>query len=118
MISKVLIPTQYFYPATKAGGPVESLYELVNCLENNFDITVLTTNQDIDGSYLNLNNIRYGNTEVIYRNSLNILFILKILNRKKFDFVYLNSFFSIKECFVFLILSFFFKYKTINILFA
>ena len=51
---KVLILYDYFDPAYKAGGPIRSLVNLVKLLSSQFEISILTTNQDHDGSLLDV----------------------------------------------------------------
>ena len=46
---QILIFNQYFYPATKAGGPVKSLKLLRDLLKFKFDISIFTSSFDIDG---------------------------------------------------------------------
>ncbi len=43
---KVLITIDWYYPAYRAGGPVTSVFNLVNALKDEFDFWVLTSNKD------------------------------------------------------------------------
>lgn len=116
-MKKILIPTTYFYPAIKAGGPTVSLSEMVNSLNDKFNFFIITTNKDIDGTIFNINAneiCEKFKSEIFYNNSLPSIFSLfKILKKNKFDIVYLNSFFSLKETLPIILFSHLFKYKII-----
>ena len=43
---KILILSDWFYPGYKAGGPIQSIYNLVHALKTRYEIYVLTTNTD------------------------------------------------------------------------
>jgi glycosyltransferase involved in cell wall biosynthesis len=49
---KVMILTPWFYPAYKAGGPIQSLVNLVEQPIGNIEFYVLTSNSDVDNSIL------------------------------------------------------------------
>lgn len=48
----ILILTDWYYPAYKAGGPITSLFNLCAFLKDDFNFYVLTSNKDLDGSIL------------------------------------------------------------------
>lgn len=50
MKPKILIYTDWFPPAYKAGGPVQSIYQLTQVLKHTFDIYVLTTTEDLNST--------------------------------------------------------------------
>ncbi|MBB1507799.1 glycosyltransferase [Pseudoalteromonas sp. SG41-1] len=112
-MKNILIVTDYFYPAFKAGGPVKSLKNLINKFETlgGYKFEVVTSNRDIDGTILstdkeklpfnlNLTNINYFSRvfDLFY-------YFLSSKEKKKFDIVYLNSFFSFKFSILFIFFS-------------
>ncbi len=100
-MKKVLILYDYFDPAYKAGGPIRSLVNLVNLMEEEVDFHILTSNQDHDGSILPVEAdqwINYGNSSrVKYLSKLNRGFasIKKVVTEVKPDVVYLNGMYSL-----------------------
>ena len=97
---KVLILYDYFDPAYKAGGPIRSLVNLIHTLENQFEFFVLTTNQDHDGTLLDVKANewqRYAKcSNVLYLDAKNrtLANMRKIIRAVNPDVVYLNGIFS------------------------
>ncbi|WP_029935152.1 glycosyltransferase, partial [Thiomicrospira pelophila] len=97
---KILVITGYYKPAYKAGGPVKSISNLVENLED-FKFNVVTSDRDladvlpfehvIPGSWQN-----YGGASVMYLSPKQLSFnaIAKLINETSFDVLYLNSFFD------------------------
>lgn len=105
MINKKTIVcfVDYYFPGYKAGGPIKSIFNLVNSFDNKFSFKIITRNHDLGEKepYVNIKNNywnKLGNTEVYYisESSYSILRIIKILNEVNFDLIYFNSFFSLK----------------------
>ena len=51
-LKKILIFIDWFYPAYKAGGPVKSVFNLVQALKEDFQFSIVTSNCDVDGEVL------------------------------------------------------------------
>lgn len=69
---RVLIFYDYFTPAFKAGGPIQSLFNLVNFLGHQYDFFIYTSNRDLDGTTLNVEKDRwlpFSPTGMIYYSS-------------------------------------------------
>ena len=43
---KVLIAIDWYLPGYKAGGPIRSCASIINCLKNDFDFAVITSDTD------------------------------------------------------------------------
>ncbi|WMI68439.1 glycosyltransferase [Mangrovimonas sp. YM274] len=100
---KVLIVTDWFLPGYKAGGPIQSINNLLAKLGKEYQFTILTSNKDL-GDTLPYPNIEYnrildkGRYRIMYLDEAhqNYSFYRSILNNESFDLVYLNSLFSFK----------------------
>ena len=53
MKSKILIYSDWFPPAFKAGGPIQSIYQLTQHLKEEYEVYVITTTQDLNDSIEN-----------------------------------------------------------------
>lgn len=108
-MKKVLIIYEYFYPAYKAGGPVQSLVNMITALESStdYDFYVLTSAFDFGGQKLNTelevntwNSVQLPNSKkplkVCYTDSPNLQKF--VLNAKiqgiKPDIVYVNGLYT------------------------
>ena len=98
---KVLICIDWFLPAYKAGGPIQSVANLVEHIKDEYDFYIATSNSDIDEE-LDIDNtllnkwIEKGGYKIIYLDSKHqtLSFYKKIFKKEKFDSVYFNSLFS------------------------
>ena len=103
----VIIFTDFYSPGYLAGGALRSIYNSVSILNNKIDFTIMTRGYDLFPKYkfnANIINklISKNNTKIIYSYKKNIPDFLVLLfnaykNRiffKKFDILFLNSFFS------------------------
>jgi glycosyltransferase involved in cell wall biosynthesis len=94
---KILILTDWFYPAYKAGGPITSLTNLVKGIGDKFNVIVLTSAYDLGESKL-LDNLipdswqKINNTSIKYLTNSNTT--INELEKIEFDVIYLNSMFS------------------------
>ncbi|CAL2090760.1 glycosyltransferase [Tenacibaculum sp. 190524A05c] len=98
---KVCIITGFYKPGYLAGGPIQSIYNLSNLLNQDFDIHIITQNFDL-GAEKEVYNVetnvwisRDEGVRVMYLNKRDFLF----QSRKKCleiqpDVIYLNSFFA------------------------
>ena len=101
--TKLWIFVDWYLPAYKAGGPIQSVSNLVNRLKDELDISVITSNTDL-GEDLNLNTSEVNvwvpkeGYRVIYldQNHQNKTFYQKLFSENTIDVVYFNSLFSIK----------------------
>ena len=68
----VLICIDWFLPAFKAGGPIQSVSNLVEYLKDEFNFWIFTSNTDIDGT-LNREKVNYwierDGYKIMYSNS-------------------------------------------------
>lgn len=100
---KILVFTDWFYPGSQAGGPIQSLISLMKFSPDSF--YVITRNTDLNSTipYSTIESDSWQksfqeNIHVYYlnENSLTENFILKIYNELQPDRVYLNSMWSPK----------------------
>ena len=100
--NKLLILYDYFTPAFLAGGPIQSLNNLVKELELNYEIFVICSNYDFGGiGLLNIKfnewcNFENGPTKIFYLknpkiNFFKILFFIKLINPSK---IFVNGIYS------------------------
>ncbi|WP_434037655.1 glycosyltransferase family 4 protein [Formosa sp. 4Alg 33] len=100
---KILIFIDWFLPGYKAGGPIQSVNNIVFHLHDEFDISIVTSNKDL-GESVPYDNIEFNtwqvkaNYKVIYldENHQNSALYKKLIKEEHFDYVYYNSLFSIK----------------------
>jgi glycosyltransferase involved in cell wall biosynthesis len=99
----ILICIDWFLPAYKAGGPIQSISNMVTHLKNELDFWIYTSNRDLNEKLdlhpESLNRwIKKDGINIMYADSShqNVKFIKHLLNTHNFDKVYLNSFFSLK----------------------
>jgi glycosyltransferase involved in cell wall biosynthesis len=100
-MKKILIINKYFYPGYKAGGPIQSLKNMCDALQDDFAISVLTWDRDYmdessyDGievdNWNTMNNYKvfYAKNKLIDKNV-----IIRAIEDVKPDLIYLNSFFD------------------------
>lgn len=98
---KIAVLIDWFLPGTKAGGPVRSVYSLINALKNDFDFYLITSNCDLGDN--NPYTIIKPN-ELFYNDGINYCYfdkthlnqenILAIINKINPDLIYINSFWS------------------------
>ncbi|WP_283131124.1 glycosyltransferase [Enterovibrio norvegicus] len=96
---KILIATDFYKPAYKAGGPIKSIYNLVRHFDNKDSFDIVTSNRDIDNVDLDVacgKFIGHDCCRVSYFNSVSCIVKFLKLNSDFYDVIYLNSFFSFK----------------------
>ncbi|TQI71936.1 glycosyltransferase involved in cell wall biosynthesis [Gramella sp. Hel_I_59] len=99
---KILIFIDWFLPGYKAGGPIQSVVNLINHLGHAYDFDVVTSNKDL-GEVAAYPNITFNewiereNCRVIYldERNQNLKRYREILREKQYDSVYFNSLFSV-----------------------
>jgi glycosyltransferase involved in cell wall biosynthesis len=100
--SKIVVFIDWYVPAYKAGGPIRSVYNLIETIYTTYDFYVITSNSDIDGRPLEGVEpntwVKQGKANVIYLTP-------EEQNSKRFkeevqeiapSRIYLNSLFSVK----------------------
>ncbi|HNU59340.1 MAG TPA: glycosyltransferase family 4 protein [Aquaticitalea sp.] len=98
---KVGIFIDWYLPAFKAGGPIQSIANLVDRLKDELDLYIITSNNDL-GEIMDLQQLNTwidkDGCHIIYLDPAhqNIGFYKKLLRQNSFDVVYFNSMFSIK----------------------
>jgi len=99
-MTKVLIFIDWYVPAYKAGGPIRSVFNLVETLSNNYEFYIITSAIDIDGEKLKKVTFnqwtKQGKASVLYLTKEEIT---ASRFKKEYEFlkpskVYLNSLFS------------------------
>jgi glycosyltransferase involved in cell wall biosynthesis len=100
---KILVFTDWFYPGSQAGGPIQSLISLMKYSSDSFYVITRDTDLNSSTPYSSVLSNSWQtsfqeNIQVYYLNedSLNKDFISKIYNEIKPDRVYLNSMWSPK----------------------
>ena len=101
MKKNILIITQYFFPAYKAGGPTKSIYNLVNTIKEKYNVFVICSNKDLGCiKSLNVKKIdkwyNVNGYSIIYCDKKSSALKEILLSRWciKHDFLYLGSFFN------------------------
>ncbi|WP_408008263.1 glycosyltransferase [Pseudalkalibacillus sp. A8] len=102
-MKKILILSNYYLPGYKAGGPIQSIANLVEHLDENFDFKVITKDRDI-GDERSYDGIKVDgwnfvdNANVYYHspNKFDLKVISNLLKNTEYNILYLNSFFSKK----------------------
>ena len=104
MISSLLVFTSYYLPGFKAGGPIRSISSLVENLNSNFEISIVTRNHDIgdNHAYNSLHSNFWYNvnkSRCMYLSYFSFLPMIVLLSRirvSSFKHIYFNSFFDFK----------------------
>jgi glycosyltransferase involved in cell wall biosynthesis len=99
---KIAVLIDWYLPGTKAGGPVRSVYSLVNLLKEEFDFYIITTNLDLGSgipyagiepdTLFTKQDIHYYYFSASKLSSKNVLKVLQEINPR---LIYLNSFWSV-----------------------
>src|SRR6201987_363274 len=97
----ILVLSDWYLPAYKAGGPVKSLAALTHHLKNDFNFFILTSNKDAFSKTslpVKANEwITATHGERVYYlgdEKITLSKLAEVINGIDYDFVYLNSFFS------------------------
>ncbi|MEY4293066.1 MAG: hypothetical protein RIQ61_1464 [Bacteroidota bacterium] len=103
MKPEVLIFIDWYLPAFKAGGPIQSVANLVAHLGSDLNISIVTSDRDLGDSAampgLELNQwIEKDKHRIIYLvpEQQTAMIFRAIFKEKSYDYVYLNSLFSVK----------------------
>lgn len=111
-MKKILILIDWYTPAYKAGGPISSIYNLTQFLEEEINFYIVTSNKDLN-SKKGLQGIKTNTWQQINKSKVIYLdkdfqtkrMLKKIVNDINPDKIYLNGlfslFFSILPCYLF-----------------
>ena len=100
---KVLVFIGFFLPGYKGGGPIRTIKNLLDQTNDKISYEVITSDRDL-GDTSPYDSIRAGewnkvnNIQAFYirPGMTGIKDIAKIINKKNYDVIYLNSFFSVR----------------------
>jgi len=94
---KLFITYEYFLPAYKAGGPIQSLANLV-ANYSHADIYIYCRNTDLDGTVLDVNTNEWvqfnKNTKVFYASAKSETSVYDLLTEVEPDVIFINGIFS------------------------
>lgn len=97
----ILTFSDYYFPGHKAGGPLRTLYNLVDRIGDGFDFTIVTRDRDLGDkhAYPDVTSgarQMVGKAEVFYLPPRRLSFggLRRLVNSVEHDVLYLNSFFS------------------------
>lgn len=103
----ILIVYDYFYPGYRAGGPIQSLTNLIVSLHEKFAISVFTSaydlDQDVPYSSVKLNQWNKVSIPGAVTTIVNVFYaaknysksdVVKLVTEKKFSIIYLNGIYS------------------------
>ena len=99
---KILILVDWFYPGYKAGGPIQSCRNFIGAMDNQFIISVVTSDRDLGDTvpYPTIQAGQWNNytahTDVFYTAGLSIKQVRELQEEKQADYIYLNSMFSLR----------------------
>lgn len=103
MKPKLLIAVDWYVPAFKAGGPIQSVKNLVSHLNKFYEILILTSDRDLEDTEamqdIVINKwVKKSQYKVIYLSPKKQTFktFQEIIYQEQPQFIYLNSLFSIK----------------------
>jgi hypothetical protein len=98
---KILLLYPYYWPLYKAGGPVQSLFNLVSLFKDRADFYLVSLDRDIDGQpgdeEIILNKwVKGPNREnIFYASAINIPLVLNVIRKLKPEVVFVNGLFNI-----------------------
>lgn len=99
--TKVMIFTDWYLPAYKAGGPIRSVANLVEALGRDVDFSIVTSDRDLNDNEpfqgISLNEwTAIPNARIMYLSpdKQNRKFIVRLMEADHYDRYYLNSLFS------------------------
>ena len=116
----MLIFIDWYVPAYKAGGPIKSIINLIDQLKNEFDIWIITSNEDL-GESLELDQktlntwLQKDGFHIAYldKKHRNIRTIKSLIKSNNFNSVYINSLFSLNFSILPLFIFYFKKTQTV-----
>lgn len=105
---RILIFTAYYKPGFKGGGPIKSIYNIVNSLNDVFDFDIVTLDRDLNDlkPYKNIKqndwNILNDSIRVYYYSpdKMKLKTFFKILRNGNYNIIYLNSLYNKQTIYV------------------
>ena len=101
MKPKILIYTDWFPPAFRAGGPIQSIYQLTQLLKVEYEVYVITTTEDLNEAIedqLSLKNqfVSFDGVQVVYLDSSHrsVSDIKRLSDTIQPNFVFFNGLFN------------------------
>jgi len=98
---KILIYTDWFPPAFRAGGPIQSIYQLTQLLKVEYEVYVITTTEDLNEAIedqLSLKNqfVSFDGVQVVYLDSSHrsVSDIKRLSDTIQPNFVFFNGLFN------------------------
>lgn len=98
---KILVFVDWYLPGYKAGGPIQSVSNIVENLKEEFDFSIFTSDTDLGEMtpYANIESdtwLTIKKVRIFYASKkfLSFFNILKVIKQNKVDVIYFNSFFS------------------------
>lgn len=98
---KIAILIDWYLPGTKAGGPVRSVYSLVQLLKGEYDFYIITSDKDLGETeaYKNVKSdvpVQENGATIYYLSAskMNSENLISLLEKIKPELIYLNSFWS------------------------
>ena len=102
MKPRLLILIDWFDPAFKAGGPIRSILNLVPLIRDDFEIRILTSDQDVDnGGSLDVTSNEWihhasgAMVKYLSKDQMSYKSIVQELELSEADTIYLNSQYSV-----------------------
>ncbi len=100
MKNEILIFYDWYTPAFKAGGPIQSLNNLVAYLEKDHQVKILCSNKDNDNSLLNVLSNSWTQTSVStsiwYNSETSVFKWIKFIKQQQSKIWYLNGIYSLR----------------------
>ncbi len=99
MKKKVLLLYPYYWPFYRAGGPVQSLYNVVAHFKNQFTFFLVSLNKDINGEEpaRPVNTYRWSlgpnNESIYFTPSISPLLLSRVIRQAKPDVIFINGMF-------------------------
>ena len=115
-MKKILIFVDSYYPGYKGGGPITSIMNMIDVLEDNYDIIVCTSMYDHGSNQpyadLDANKIlNRGKHRIKYLSRFSVFSIFKVIKEFQPDVLYCSSFLNSQR--VLFLNKYFFKVKVI-----
>jgi glycosyltransferase involved in cell wall biosynthesis len=96
---KVFLLYPYYWPFYKAGGPVQSMFNLVSNFADHVDFYVISLDHDVDGSTVPLKNIKAwvkgpNSENIFYTNRISFFLVRRLIRETNPDTVFINGIFN------------------------
>jgi glycosyltransferase involved in cell wall biosynthesis len=96
---KIIVVTEFFYPAQKAGGGLCSLLNLLSQTQDEYEYLILTSDRDVDQEILDVEtnipqNLPYGKVVYLSKKNAAERVVEETIRNESPDVILCNSFFS------------------------